>query len=310
MTTAPASRPAQKTLSPLAWTLLLALAFIWGGTFLANRFALLTTPPAWITATRVTLAVPVLWAAALLTRQPMPKGWRTWGALLVMGALNNVLPFTLIAWGQAHVPSSLAAILNSSTALWGMGLAALVFADERMTRAKAVGLALGFSGVVLVIGPSALGGLDLRALGQLSVIGATLSYAVAGIWARKMLSGLPPLTSAAGMLTGAALLALPLAWSMEGPPGGVTLPSAIALLYLALLATALAFIFYYRLMATAGTGYTMLATLLVAPVGVALGAVVLGESLSPQAWGGFALIVLGLLTLNGRIRLARARPSR
>ncbi|MGZ9812397.1 DMT family transporter [Pseudoroseicyclus sp. H15] len=299
----------QKTLSPLAWTLLLALAFIWGATFVANRFALQIAAPAWITATRVTLAVPVLWAAVWITRQPVPKGWRIWGALLVMGALNNVLPFTLIAWGQGHVPSGLAAILNATTALWGMALAAIVFADERMTAPKAFGLALGFAGVVLVIGPTVLSELDLTALAQLAVIGATLSYAIAGIWARKMLSGLPPLTSAAGMLSGSALLAVPLALWMAGPPGAPSLKGGLALLYLALFATALAFILYYRLMATAGTGYTMLATLLVAPVGVALGAIVFGETLPPRALAGFGLIALALITLNSKIRLARWRRA-
>ncbi|WP_373356836.1 DMT family transporter [Pseudoroseicyclus sp. CXY001] len=306
--------PVQKSISGVTWAQMLTLALIWGATFLANSVALGGTAPAWITAGRTALSVPVLWIAVLVARQPLPRGWGLWGALIVMGGLNNVIPFTLIAWGQQHVPSGLAAILNASTALWGMSFAAIAFTDERMTGAKAAGLALGFSGVVLVIGPAALSGFDPTALGQLAILGATVSYGLASVWARRRLAHLPPLTSAAGMLTGASLLAVPLAFALSGPPGALPAGAIGAVLYLALAATAFAFILYYRIMAAAGSGNTLLVTLLVAPIGVALGAVILGETLPLRAWPGFALIACGLVAIDGRlirrIRLARRQAPR
>jgi drug/metabolite transporter (DMT)-like permease len=247
----------------------------------------------------------------LLRGRPRPRGARLWGVLIVMGALNNAIPFGLLAWGQQHVETGLIAILNAATAIFGVLFAAIFFADERLTARKAAGVALGFSGVVWVIGPSALSGFDPGALGQVAAIGATVSYALAGVWARKMMGGLPPLTAAAGMTTGAALIMVPLAWTFEGAPLLDLAPATMAgIAYVSIGSTALAYIIYYRVIALAGSGNVLLVTLMVAPVAILLGVIVLGETLPPRAYAGFALLAGGLAVLDGRLlRRPRARGA-
>ncbi len=302
---------AQKTMSNAAWGQLCMLALIWGGSFLSVRVALDEVGPMWIVAHRAFWAMLVLWPVVLLRRLTLPKGAATWAVLIVMGALNNAIPFGLLAWGQQHVPTGLVAILNASTAIFGVLFAALFFADERLSRRKAAGVGLGFLGVVWVIGPAALQGFDPRALGQIAVIGATISYALAGVWARKKMTGMAPLTAAAGMTTGASLIMLPLAWFAEGaPPMDLAADTWGAIAYVSIGSTALAYIIYYRVIAVAGSGNVLLVTLMVAPVAILLGAVVLGEALPGRAWGGFALLAAGLAVLDGRLlKRGRARGS-
>lgn len=292
----------QKTLSPRAWAELLLLATIWGGSFAANRFALNEVPVATAVALRVLGACAVLWVFAALRGASLPRRPGVWAAFLVMGLLNNLLPFTLITWGQLTVPSGLAAIVNASTAIFGVVVAALAFRDERLTPARLGGVALGFAGVVLAIGPARLVTLDLTSLPQLALVGAALSYACAAVWARRMLGGLAPQVAAAGMLTGSSLMAVPLALWIDGVPQGLPGPAAlVALGYLALVATAGAYLLYYRVLAMAGAGNLSLVTLLTAPVAIIFGTVLLAETLPLNAFAGFALIAAGLLVLDGRV---------
>ncbi len=315
---APASGPctvpgmtSQKTMTNAAWAQLGLLALIWGGSFLSVRVALDQVGPLWIVSHRAVWAAAVLWPVVLIRRLPLPRTWRLWAVLAVMGALNNAIPFGLLAWGQQHVETGLIAILNAATAIFGVLFAAIFFADERLTARKAVGVALGFSGVVWVIGPSALSGFDPGALGQVAAIGATVSYALAGVWARKMMGGLPPLTASAGMVTGAALIMVPLAWSVEGAPRLDLAPATIAgLAYVSVGSTALAYILYYRVIAVAGSGNVLLVTLMVAPVAILLGVVVLDETLPARAYPGFALLACGLAVLDGRIWRRLRRGTR
>lgn len=292
----------QKTLSGRAWAELILLATIWGGSFAANRLALNEVPVTTAVAVRVVGACLILWAVVALRGAPLPQRPRVWAAFLVMGLLNNLLPFTLITWGQLVVPSGLAAIVNASTAIFGVVVAALVFRDERLTPARLGGVLLGFAGVVLAIGPERLIALDLTSLPQLALVGAALSYACAAAWARAMLGGLRPQVAAAGMLTGSSLMAVPLALWVDGVPQALPGPAALtALVYLALVATAGAYLLYYRVLAMAGAGNLSLVTLLTAPVAITLGATLLAETLALNALAGFALIATGLLVLDGRL---------
>jgi drug/metabolite transporter (DMT)-like permease len=293
---------AQKTLSPRAWAELIVLATIWGGSFLANRLALDEVPVLTTVAFRVAGACLILWASVALARLPLPRGARVWAAFLVMGALNNAIPFTLITWGQLTVPSGLAAIVNASTAIFGVVIAALAFGDERLTGTRAAGVALGLAGVATAIGLHNLTALDLTALPQLALVAAAVSYACAAVWARRMLGGLSAQVAAAGMLTGSSLLMLPLALWHDGLPA-LTHGAGVwaALSYLAVVSTAGAYLLYYRVLARAGAGNLSLVTLLTAPVAIVLGALVLGEALPPSAYPGFALIATGLLVIDGRL---------
>ena len=301
----------QKSMSSQAWAMLFLLAFIWGASFLSVRIALDEIGPLTSVAHRTGWAMVILWAYVLLRGLPIPCAPRVWGAFLVMGLLNNVVPFSLMAWGQLHIETGLTSILNAGTAIFGVLVAALFLADERLTARKSIGVALGFFGVATAVGLDAFLNFDIRSLGQIAVIAGTVSYAVAGVWARKALGGLTPQVAAAGMVTGASLITIPLAIYAEGP---ISLDLAArtwaAIGYYAVAATAIAYLLYYRVLALAGSGNLMLVTLLVAPVAIVLGAVVLGEDLPLRAYVGFGVLALGLIVLDGRIFKARQHRAR
>jgi len=291
----------QKDISARAWAGLVLLALIWGASFLSVRIALIEVPVITSVLHRTFWAMLVLWAVVAVMRLPLPRDPRIWGAFLVMGCLNNVIPFALMAWAQLHVETGLASILNASTAIFGVIVAALVLADERLTLRKAVGVTIGFLGVATAIGLDALAGFDLRSVAQIAVIAGTLSYALAGAWARLRLSGLAPEVAAAGMLTGSTFVLLPAALLIDGLPRFDLAPLTwVAMGYYSLIATAGAYLLFYRVLASAGSGNAMLVTLLIPPVAILLGAIVLGETLHPSAFVGLALLVLGMLILDGR----------
>ena len=298
----------QKSLSGRAWAEMLVLALIWGGSFLSIRIALDEISPLMSVAHRVTLAMLVLWFVVAMMRIPLPRNPRIWFAFLVMGLLNNVIPFVLMAWGQQYIESGLTSILNAFTAVVGVVMAALFFSDERLTPRKIIGVVLGFFGVAVAIGLENFKNFDLRSLAQLAVIGGTVAYAVAGVWARKNLVGMPPQLAAAGMLTGATVIMLPLVYFVEGLPTFDLKPrTLVAIGYYAVIATAAAYLLYYRVLAMAGSGNLMLVTLLVAPIAITLGAVVLGEKLSANAFVGFVILAVGLIILDGRVWKALRR---
>lgn len=292
----------QKSIPPRAWAELLLLATIWGGSFISNRLALNEVPVLTTVAFRVAGACILLWVYVRLRRLPVPRSPRIWLAFLAMGLLNNALPFTLITWGQLTIPSGLAAIVNASTAIFGVLVAALAFRDERLTARRLTGVLLGFAGVAVAIGLHAFATLNLASLPQLALVSAAISYALAAVFARRMLGGLPPQVAAAGMLTGSSLLMLPTALWIDGPPvltHGAQVWGALG--YLAIIATAGAYLLYYRVLGMAGAGNLSLVTLLTAPVAIVMGALILNESLPLRAYAGFALIALGLLIIDGRL---------
>ncbi|MEL6566105.1 MAG: DMT family transporter [Pseudomonadota bacterium] len=300
----------QKSLSGRAWAELLLLAVIWGGSFLSIRIALDEVGPLTSVAHRTVWAMLVLWAVVVAMRLPVPRDPRVWLAFLGMGILNNVIPFGLMAWGQLYIETGLTSILNAATAIFGVIVAALVFADERITLRKGIGVTLGFLGVATAIGLDNFRNFDLRSLAQIAILGGTISYALAGAFARHFLGGLSPQVAAAGMLTGASVVTLPLAWSVEGPISlALQTDTILAIGYYAIIATAGAYLLYYRVLAMAGSGNLMLVTLLIAPVAITLGALVRHEALSPNAFIGFGLLALGLIILDGRVWASLRRRS-
>ena len=297
----------QKTISAQAWLSMAALATIWGLSFVSIRIALDEIGPLTVVAHRTFWAMLVLWGVALTMRLPLPRGWRVWGAFFVMGMLNNVIPFSLMAWGQLHIESGLTSILNASTAIFGVLIAALCFSDERLTRHKVIGVVLGFAGVTTAIGLENLRDFDIRSLAQIAVLAGTVSYAVASVWARTTLGHLPLQVAAAGMLTASSAVAVPLAFWVEGPIALALQPDTLAAIgYYALVGTAGAYLLYYRILAMAGSGNLMLVTLMIAPVAIIAGALILGEKLTANAYLGFAVLAAGLIVLDGRI-LRRVR---
>lgn len=300
----------ERSISPPTWGLLALLALLWGASFLSVRIALDEVPPLTAVAHRVGWATLVLWAYVVLRRMPLPRGRRIWMGFLGMGLLNNVIPFSLMAWGQLYIPSGLTSIFNAATAVFGVLIAALLLSDEHLSRRKAIGVAVGFAGVVTAIGVQNLRYFDVTSLAQLAVLAGTVSYACAGVWARKWLAGLAPQVAAAGMLTTSTLIMVPLAWWVDGPIRLDLAPrTLLAIAYYALGATALAYLLYYRVLAAAGSGNLMLVTLMITPFAIGLGAWVLGETLDANAYKAFALLAFGLLIIDGRLidRLHRAR---
>ncbi|WP_043919002.1 DMT family transporter [Jannaschia aquimarina] len=300
-----------RDMSARAWAELGLLSLIWGGSFLAIRIALDELPFVTSVAWRVAPAAIALWLWVLILRLPVPRDARSWTALLVMGLLNNVIPFSLMAWGQLTIETGLTSILNAGTAVFGVLAAALFLADERLTRRRSLGVALGFAGVATAIGPAALLDFDIRSLAQLAVVAGTVSYAMAGVWARLRLGHLPPQVSAAGMLTGSSLVMIPAALWIDGPVWPSQSETVLAVGYYALVSTALAYLLYFRVLAMAGSGNLLLTTLLIAPVAILLGAVVRDETLAPTTYAGFALLALGLVILDGRLwrRLTAGRTA-
>lgn len=289
----------QKSMSPRAWTELTLLGLIWGASFLSIRIALDTIPVMTSVLHRVFWATLVLWGVVLIKRLPVPREPRIWAAFLVMGLLNNVLPFSLMSWGQLYVNTGLTSILNAATAIFGVLLAAVFFADERLNRLRLLGIVLGFLGVTIAIGLRNFTGLNPGNLGQVAILSGTISYALAAVWARRHLDSLSPQVAAAGMLTASTLMMIPITLMVDGVPS-VDLPwqTWVAIGYYSIIATALAYLLYYRVLALAGSGNLMLVTLVIPPVAILLGALVRDETLQPSAYAGFAVLAAGLIILN------------
>ena len=277
----------QTRITPLSWATMALLALIWGGSFLSIRVALEEVGVLTVVAFRVGLAASVLWGYVLLRGLPVPRGWTWILSCLFLGFFNNILPFCLIVWGQTHIPSGLAGILNASNVIFSVGLAALIFRDERLTARKTIGIALGVAGVAMTIGPGVLTHLDLTSLGQLAILGASLSYAVSSIFSRHRLRAVEGMPSFAYHLQ---------TWGALG--------------YISVISTAFAYILFYRVLVTAGAGNVSLVTLMIAPVAVVLGAVVYAEALPHGAYLGLGLLALGMLVIDGRLAaIFRVKPA-
>jgi drug/metabolite transporter (DMT)-like permease len=295
--------PIGGTMSAREWLLLVALSGLWGGSFFFAKIAVADVPPLTLVFLRVSLAALALMAFMAASGRRLPREGRVWLALLAMGAINNAVPFGLIFWAQTHIDSGLAAILNATTPLFTVVLAHWLVRDEPMTRARVAGVLLGFAGVAVIVGPGALAGLDAHVLAALACLGAALAYAGGGIFGRRLAGlGLTPMAAAAGQLGASTLIMLPIVLVHDRPwtlpmPGGAAVGAVIAL---ALACTALAYVIYFRLLASAGAVNLLLVTLLIPVSALLLGAAFLGESLTPNAAAGMALIALGLAAIDGR----------
>jgi drug/metabolite transporter (DMT)-like permease len=297
-------------MSTRAWAELVLLSVIWGGTFLSVAIALREIGPVTVVLHRVGWAALLLWLVVAARGLSLPRGARLWGAFLVMGCLNNVIPFTLMSWGQIQIGTGLTAIFNAMTAVFAVLVAAIWLADEPLNARRLGGVLLGFLGVVVIKGIDRLGTLEPQALGTYAVLAGALSYAFAGVWARRTLRGQPPEVAAAGMLTGSTVVMVPLVLATEGVPSlALTAPTWGAIGYYSVLATAAAYLLYYRVLAMAGAGNLLLCTLIIPPIAILLGVVFLGETLAPQTLAGFALIAAGLAVIDGRLlRLRLTNP--
>jgi drug/metabolite transporter (DMT)-like permease len=293
------------------WGLLIILALLWGGSYFYIGVAIKVLPPFSIIAFRVALGALLLYAVVRLSGARLPTDLRIWRAFFVMGVLNNVVPFSLIAWGQSHIESGLAAIFNATTPLFGVVIAHFFTADEKMTTPRVTGLLIGFAGVIVMIGSDALRGFGVDLLADFALLLASVFYASSGIYGRRFSKmGVSPMVTATGQITASTVILVPLALLVDRPwtlptPGA---PVWAALVGLAALSTTLAYVIYYRILATAGAVNLLLVTFLVPVSAIILGAVVLGERLHANHFLGMALIGGGLLCIDGRVFAVFRRP--
>lgn len=289
------------------WALLALLSLFWGTSFMFQKIALVDIPPATLACLRAAIASLILLAVMKATESPDDRG-PGWLPLILIGATSSALPHFLIAWGQQHIDSALAGMMQSTAPLFTIVLAHFFVADEPMQGRRLLGVAVGIAGVVLLIGPGVLLGVDAGVLGQFAVIAATLSYAVTNVYGRRFRT-VKPIRMAAGSMAFAALFNAPMMllhdrpWALE-----ISTDSLLALLTVGVAGTGVPILLFYYLLNTIGATNTSLVSFLVPAVAVLSGTVFLGETLALNAYAAFAVILLGLLTVNPP-RLRRPIPN-
>ena len=292
-----------RSMTATEWGLLILLCLVWGGSYFYIGVAVKALPPFTIVAFRVSVGAALLYLIVRVSGQRMPRDGTTWRAFFVMGLTNNVIPFSLIAWAQGHVPSGFAAILNATTPIFAVILANFLTVDEKMTPGRLAGVVIGFLGVAVMIGPDAFAGVTTDLLADLALLVASVFYAFSPIYGRRFArQGLSPMVAATGQFTAASVMIVPISLVFDAPwtlpmPG---LPVWAALLGLAAISTAFAYLIYYRILATAGAVNLMLVTFLVPVSAIVLGALFLDERLAPIHFLGMGVIGLGLAAIDGR----------
>ena len=298
----------QRTMGAREWLMLITLSVLWGGSFFFVEVAVTALPPLTIVALRVGLAAITLWAIAMAMGLKFPTNLGLWAAFLTMGLLNNIIPFSLIVWGQTHISSGLASVLNATTPLFGVLVAGLLLADECISGLKLIGVAIGFSGVLVMIGmPKVDIATQASVLAQMAILVAALSYAFASVFGRRFkATGLNPIIIAAGQVTGSTVILAPVAMLVDGPlvifgPLGPSYLVWMSILALAIFSTALAYVLYFKILSSSGATNILLVTLLVPVSAILLGTLLLSETLGWNQMAGMALISCGLSAIDGRL---------
>jgi drug/metabolite transporter (DMT)-like permease len=277
--------------------LLLLLATLWGGSYTLIKLGVATIPPLTLIAARTLIAGALLLSVLCWRGLALPKDAANWRRFLFQACLNSVIPFTLIAWAEQSLDAGLATILSSTSPIFAFLLTFAVTRHEPVAGRKLFGVIAGLAGICLIVGVPAFGGLGIELAAQLAMVTATISYAGAAIFGRGF-RGMDPMLPAAGSLLCGAAILVPL--SLVDRPWTVA-PSAssvLALLGLSVFSTALAFVIYFRLVQTLGSVGTTAQAYLRVPIGVALGVVFLGETLTPTASIGLGCVVVGVAAMT------------
>ena len=281
------------------YILLLCLGAIWGSSYMFIRVAVAEVPALTLVAARLLLAAAILWIALCASRRPIPRDRRLWVAYAVMGVLSGALPYTLISWGEQYIHSSLAALLQATMPIFTVILAIFLADDEHLTWTTAFGVVIGFAGVVVLMLPDLRNGLHADLLGQFAIVGASVSYAAAAIFARNRLRGEPPLSSTMGQMTMGALFTVPLSLIIDRPfPLSPSAPAVLSWLGLTILGTVLAYIIYYALIDRTSATFVSTVTYIIPIVGLALGALVLDEPVTANLLISAVLIIAGVLLVR------------
>ncbi len=299
-----------RSMGRIEWLLLIMLSILWGGSFFFIGVAVKGLPPFTIVVLRVGFAAIVLNLFVLVRGLRMPTGKTLLLAYLSMGLLNNVIPFSLIVWGQTHIASGLASILNATTPFFTIIVAHFLTKDEKISVERLIGVLIGFVGVAFIIGPEALNDFGTNVFAQLAVLTAAISYAFASVFGRRFQTlGSSPLLTATGQVTASTLILLPLTLVVDKP---WTLPMPewqvwAAVLGLAFFSTALAYLVFFRILSTAGATNISLVTFLIPVSAILLGTFILGEQLEAKHFAGMAFLGVGLAIIDGRLLAALRR---
>jgi drug/metabolite transporter (DMT)-like permease len=289
--------------------LLVLLATLWGGSYTFIKLGVATIPPVTLIAARTLIAGVLLLVIMRARGLPLPRDAATWRRFLFQACLNSVIPWTLIAWGERSLGAGLATILNSTSPIFTFFLTLAIARQETPNLRKLFGVVAGMAGICLIVGVQALGGLGEQLAAQIATVVATICYAGGAIFSRGF-KGLDPMAPAAGSLLSGAAILVPLSlvvdrpWTLEP-----SMSSMLALLALAVFSTAFAFVIYFRLIQTLGSVGTTAQAYLRVPIGVALGVVFLGESLSPTAWIGLGCVVIGVAAMTIPARKVAVVPE-
>ena len=286
------------------WMLLVLLSVVWGGSFFFNGIALREFPTLSIVTARVGLSALALLFLTRMLGQGIQLNRQILKAFFGMSFLNNVVPFSLIVWGQQHIASGIASILNATPPLFTMLIAHWFTTDEKINPRRLLGVLTGMGGVGLMMGLDSMESSGFHLLGQSAILLAALSYGFAGVYGKRFAQlGISPLATATGQLCASSMILIPLTLWID-QPWTMTIPSIEgmgSLLGIAVLSTALAYVIYFRLLKTAGATNLLLVTLLIPVSAIILGVFLLDESLQPQHLSGMGVISLGLLIMDGRL---------
>ena len=291
-------------MSAADWGIIMLLSLLWGGAFFMIELGLRGFPPITLVFLRMALAVPPMLLTLKVMGHRLPGDLKSWQQLFILGAINAALPFILFFWGQTQIDSGLASILNATTPLWGVVTAHFLTRDEKATPARIIGVFLGLAGITVMVGTDALSGMSGNVLAQMACLAATFFYALAAVYARTLSqSTMTPLVVATGQVITAALIMLPIMLAVDQP---WTLPTPewdawAGAIGLAIPSTAIAYVFYFRLIDKAGASNAMLVAFIMPVIAVVLGLAALGETVEPKEAAGAVLIALGLLAIDGRV---------
>ena len=291
------------------WLMLITLSILWGGSFFFVEVALNDLPAFSIVAFRVVISAAVLWAIVFMLKLPIPKSLGIWASFLLMGLLNNAIPFSLITWGQVQVSAGLASILNAAVPFFTVVVAGVLLPDEKVGPLKIIGVLIGFFGVAVMIGlPGAQ--TDYYVLAQFAILASGLSYAFATTYGRRFKRlGVHPIVLAGAQAITASLVMIPIALSVDGAPSlsAISLTSILALLGLGVVSTAIAYILFFKILESAGAVNVSLVTLLIPISAILLGVFILQERLEMIHLIGMSLIAIGLSFVDGRLWRSRLK---
>ncbi|HAK47051.1 MAG TPA: EamA family transporter [Spirochaeta sp.] len=297
-------------MSAAEWIMLIALSILWGGSFFFTEVALKSFHPFTIVFLRVFIAAVIMNIIVPASGIRMPSTGKIWAGFLILGLLNNAVPFSLIVWGQTSITGGMASILNATTPFFTVIAAHFFTSDEKLSLKKIIGVIIGFSGVIVLIGFGTLENGVNELKGQLAILGASCSYAFAGIFARRFKTwGLKPMQITTGQLSCSSLLMLPIVllidkpWTLAPPQ----ISGILAVAGAAVLSTCLAYLIYFRVLSSAGATNVLLVTFIIPVSAIILGILFLNEQIHARHFIGMAVIGLGMIAIDGRLLKRRSK---